>query len=192
MLLDEPLDALDVSLRAQVRAEVRAVLLQSGATGLLVTHDQQEALSLADDVAVMRGGAIVQAAAPRSSTATRSTPSSRFLGEAVLLRRALARRARGDGTRTPADPRSRRRRARGNSDAAPGADPLREPGAGAQAGACSRSSSTVTTRPRGSPSMTRPRPRSPRARSGHSCPQVGEQVSLVVEGTALALPGREA
>ena len=86
VLLDEPFDALDASLRAQVRAEVREVLRDSGATALLVTHDQEEALSLADVVAVMRDGAIVQAADPQ--TLYRDPVDAElagFLGEAVLL-----------------------------------------------------------------------------------------------------------
>ena len=86
VLLDEPFDALDAGLRAQVRAEVREVLRESGATALLVTHDQEEALSLADVVAVMRDGTIVQAADPQ--TLYRDPVDAElagFLGEAVLL-----------------------------------------------------------------------------------------------------------
>ncbi len=64
VLLDEPFSSLDTSLRqATGRAVVRA-LRAAGATGLLVTHDQGEALSLADQVAVMRAGRLVQVAAP--------------------------------------------------------------------------------------------------------------------------------
>ena len=65
VLLDEPFSALDVSLRASVRTEVIATLKQCGTTAVLVTHDQDEALSCADEVAVLRDGRIVQAAAPR-------------------------------------------------------------------------------------------------------------------------------
>ncbi|HTZ87374.1 MAG TPA: ABC transporter ATP-binding protein [Solirubrobacteraceae bacterium] len=86
VLLDEPFDALDAGLRAQVRADVRAALQQSGATALLVTHDQEEALSLADIVAVMRGGRIVQAADPQTLYyAPVDTEVAAFLGDAVLL-----------------------------------------------------------------------------------------------------------
>ena len=64
VLLDEPFAALDAALRAEIREDVRAVLLATGATGVLVTHDQEEALSIADHVAVMRSGQVVQVAPP--------------------------------------------------------------------------------------------------------------------------------
>ncbi|MDH6235504.1 ABC transporter ATP-binding protein [Cryobacterium sp. CG_9.6] len=64
MLLDEPFAALDPLLRAELRAEVAALLHQQQSTSLLVTHDQEEALSLADYVAVMRGGRILQFGTP--------------------------------------------------------------------------------------------------------------------------------
>ncbi len=86
VLLDEPFDALDAGLRAQVGGEVRETLRAAGATALLVTHDQEEALSLADTVAVMRGGRIVQAADPQ--TLYRDPVDAEvacFVGEAVLL-----------------------------------------------------------------------------------------------------------
>jgi len=64
ILLDEPFSALDPSLRASLRAEVRTILQASGTSALLVTHDQTEALSVADQVAVMRDGRLVQTADP--------------------------------------------------------------------------------------------------------------------------------
>jgi iron(III) transport system ATP-binding protein len=64
LLLDEPFSSLDASLRGQVREEVHALLREQGVTTVLVTHDQEEALSLADVVAVLRDGQIVQRAAP--------------------------------------------------------------------------------------------------------------------------------
>jgi iron(III) transport system ATP-binding protein len=86
VLLDEPFDALDAGLRAQVRGEVREALRAAGATALLVTHDQEEALSLADTVAVMRGGRIVQAADPQTLYRDPiDAEVARFVGEAVLL-----------------------------------------------------------------------------------------------------------
>ena len=90
VLLDEPFDALDAGLRAQVRAEVRSALREAGATALLVTHDQEEALSLADVVAVMREGRIVQSADPQ--TLYRDPVDAEvalFVGEAVLLNAGL-------------------------------------------------------------------------------------------------------
>ena len=62
VVLDEPFSSLDAALRAQVRAEVLDVLRASGSTAVLVTHDQQEALSVADQVAVLLDGRIAQAA----------------------------------------------------------------------------------------------------------------------------------
>ena len=64
VLLDEPFGSLDAALRAELRLEIATVLRQSGATAVLVTHDQDEALSMADLVAVMRDGRIVQLGAP--------------------------------------------------------------------------------------------------------------------------------
>ena len=64
LLLDEPFSNLDAQLRAQVRAEVREVLSVTGTTAILVTHDQEEALSIADRVAVMIRGRIRQTGTP--------------------------------------------------------------------------------------------------------------------------------
>ncbi|HTW43036.1 MAG TPA: ABC transporter ATP-binding protein [Solirubrobacteraceae bacterium] len=64
LLLDEPFSSLDASLRGHVREEVHALLNTQGVTTVLVTHDQEEALSLADVVAVLRDGRIVQQAQP--------------------------------------------------------------------------------------------------------------------------------
>ncbi len=64
LLLDEPFSSLDASLRTHVREEVHELLRRQGVTTVLVTHDQEEALSLADTVAVLRDGAIVQCGTP--------------------------------------------------------------------------------------------------------------------------------
>lgn len=64
ILLDEPFSNLDADLRAAVREDVRQILREAGATAVLVTHDQEEALSIADRVAVMLGGRILQAGPP--------------------------------------------------------------------------------------------------------------------------------
>ncbi|MCC9312267.1 ABC transporter ATP-binding protein [Kitasatospora sp. RB6PN24] len=64
LLLDEPFAALDAVLRADLRAEVAATLRAAGTTAVLVTHDQDEALSFADVIAVVRGGRIAQAGTP--------------------------------------------------------------------------------------------------------------------------------
>ena len=64
VLLDEPFNALDARLRTALREEVREVLRRVGATSIVVTHDEEEALSIADLVAVMRDGRVVQATDP--------------------------------------------------------------------------------------------------------------------------------
>jgi iron(III) transport system ATP-binding protein len=64
LLLDEPFSSLDAALRTHVREEVQALLHEQGVTTVLVTHDQEEALSLADSVAVLRDGRIVQQGTP--------------------------------------------------------------------------------------------------------------------------------
>ncbi len=66
VLLDEPFGSLDAALREGIRSEVAALLRASGATSLLVTHDQEEALSMAETVAVMRSGVIVQHGPPQN------------------------------------------------------------------------------------------------------------------------------
>ena len=86
VLLDEPFAALDAGLRETLREEVVAILRAAGATALLVTHDQAEALSLADFVAVLRDGRIAQVGTPEE---VYERPASRwiaeFLGEADVL-----------------------------------------------------------------------------------------------------------
>jgi iron(III) transport system ATP-binding protein len=64
VLLDEPFSNLDATLRAKVRAEVRAVLKDAKATAIFVTHDQEEALSMADEMAVMTAGRVLQVGRP--------------------------------------------------------------------------------------------------------------------------------
>ena len=64
LLLDEPLSALDPSLRRQVRAELKSLQRRVGITFLFVTHDQEEAMSMADRIAVMRAGVLEQVGAP--------------------------------------------------------------------------------------------------------------------------------
>ncbi len=86
VLLDEPFSALDAELRELLRAEVRAVLKAEGATAILVTHDQEEALSLADRVAVMRTGTIIQVGTPSEIyNAPVDLGIATFLGDSVLI-----------------------------------------------------------------------------------------------------------
>ncbi len=86
VLLDEPFSALDAELRDALRAEVKAVLKAEGATAILVTHDQEEALSLADRVAVMRTGTIIQVGTPSEIyNSPVDLGIATFLGDSVLI-----------------------------------------------------------------------------------------------------------
>jgi ABC-type Fe3+/spermidine/putrescine transport system ATPase subunit len=80
LLLDEPLSNLDAKIRVQVRAEIRQLQLALRITTIYVTHDQEEALSLSDRVAVMKDGRIVQIGAPRELY---ERPRSRFVADFV-------------------------------------------------------------------------------------------------------------
>ncbi len=85
-LLDEPFSALDATLRRDVRDVVATALKRAGTTALLVTHDQAEALSMGDRVAVLRDGRIAQVADPVSLYRHPVDPDvARFVGEAVLV-----------------------------------------------------------------------------------------------------------
>ena len=86
VLLDEPFAALDAHLRASVRADVQQICRDAGTTAVLVTHDQDEALSMADRIAVLRDGAIVQYAAPEDLYSRPADPAlAAFVGDANLL-----------------------------------------------------------------------------------------------------------
>ncbi len=74
LLLDEPLSALDAKVRTQLRDEIRRVQLEVGTTTLFVTHDQEEALAVADRVGVMSQGRLEQLAAPAELYANPATP----------------------------------------------------------------------------------------------------------------------
>ncbi|HET6624751.1 MAG TPA: ABC transporter ATP-binding protein [Nocardioidaceae bacterium] len=86
LLLDEPLSALDAKVRTQLRDEIRRVQLEVGTTTLFVTHDQEEALAIADRVGVMSGGRLDQIASP---TDLYARPSTRFVAEFVGLSNRL-------------------------------------------------------------------------------------------------------
>jgi iron(III) transport system ATP-binding protein len=92
VLLDEPFSSLDASLRAGLRREVELILRDAEATAILVTHDQEEALSLADRVAVMRDGRLVQVGAPQD---VYSRPAGRWTAQFVGEVNVLAGVARG-------------------------------------------------------------------------------------------------
>lgn len=91
MLLDEPFSALDTGLRAATRKAVAQLLASAGITTILVTHDQGEALSFADQVAVMRRGRLAQVGRPRDLyLRPRDAETATFLAEAVVLPARLA------------------------------------------------------------------------------------------------------
>jgi multiple sugar transport system ATP-binding protein len=80
ILMDEPLSNLDALLRLEMRAELKGVLAESKTTTVYVTHDQVEAMSLADRIAVMHQGRIVQAASP---VEVYRNPAARFVGSFI-------------------------------------------------------------------------------------------------------------
>jgi iron(III) transport system ATP-binding protein len=97
VLLDEPFSSLDASLRGGLRREVELILRDAEATALLVTHDQEEALSLADRVAVMRDGEIVQVGPP---VEVYGMPATRWAAQFVGEVNVLSGVARGGGVET--------------------------------------------------------------------------------------------
>jgi len=95
LLLDEPLSALDAKVRLQLRDQIRSLQQRLGTTTLFVTHDQEEALSMADRVGVMRGGKLEQIAAPDELY---SRPATAFVAEFVGTMNRLPGELRADGT----------------------------------------------------------------------------------------------
>lgn len=86
MLLDEPFSALDTGLRAAMRKLVARLLADAGVTTILVTHDQSEALSFADQLAVMRNGRLVQSGHPLDLYRyPEDEETALFLGDAVVM-----------------------------------------------------------------------------------------------------------
>ncbi|GMU40870.1 MAG: iron(III) ABC transporter ATP-binding protein [Chloroflexota bacterium] len=87
LLLDEPFSNLDPSLRARVRAEVRAIVKLAGTTAVLVTHDQEEALSIADRIAFMWRGRVEQVGTPDEIYSRPTTVhAADFIGDANIYR----------------------------------------------------------------------------------------------------------
>jgi len=93
ILLDEPFSNLDVHVRSYLRHEVRTILKATGTSAIFVTHDQEEALSIADWVAVMRQGKIEQVGTPEE---VYRQPQSRFIGEFVTQANFLPARFRNN------------------------------------------------------------------------------------------------
>ena len=83
ILLDEPFSNLDPSLRGQIRTEVRSLLHEAKATAIFVTHDREEALSIADEIAIMKDGRILQTGSPHELyRAPRERAVASLIGEA--------------------------------------------------------------------------------------------------------------
>lgn len=107
ILLDEPFSALDASLRHDISHEVIGILRSTGTTTIMVTHDQQEAMSIADHVVVLLDGTVAQQGAPTEIyNAPASAAVARFIGDANLLsatiNNGVARHVLGtDPTTTP-------------------------------------------------------------------------------------------
>ncbi|MFJ9410803.1 ABC transporter ATP-binding protein [Streptomyces sp. NPDC101393] len=95
LLLDEPLSALDAKVRLTLREEIRRIQLELGITTVFVTHDQEEALSMADRVAVMHGGRLEQCATPSELYERPATP---FVAEFVGTMNRLPGTVRDGGT----------------------------------------------------------------------------------------------
>ena len=101
VLLDEPFSNLDVEVRLRLRSELPAVLSRCGASGLIVTHDPEEALAICDRVAVLRDGVLHQCASPRQLV---EQPATAFVGRFVLQGNLLPARIHGDRIDTPLGP----------------------------------------------------------------------------------------
>jgi len=103
LLLDEPLSALDAKVRVQLRDEIKRIQTELGITTLFVTHDQEEALAVADRVAVMNAGRIEQIGTPEQLYSSPSTPFvAEFVGLSnVVTGELLDGRVRVHGTDLP-------------------------------------------------------------------------------------------
>jgi iron(III) transport system ATP-binding protein len=100
LLLDEPLSNLDARLRTTMRHELRQLIKASGTTGVYVTHDQKEALSMADRLAVMHAGRVVQVGQPEE---VYNRPASRFVADFIGEANFLTGQPEGQyAIRTPA------------------------------------------------------------------------------------------
>ncbi|WP_449280687.1 ABC transporter ATP-binding protein [Leucobacter sp.] len=97
LLLDEPLSALDLKLRRGMQTELKRIQIESGITFVFVTHDQEEAMSMGDRIAVFNQGSIAQLGAPRELYAE---PANRFVAEFIGEMNFLTVTPDADGART--------------------------------------------------------------------------------------------
>ena len=131
LLLDEPLGALDLKLREQMQVELKAIQRDVGITFVFVTHDQEEALTMSDRIAVFNQGRIEQVGTPPEVYERPATPFvAGFVGTSNLLEGAAARSADRRGRRllgaAGEDPHARRGRRRGRRRARRARAPSRE------------------------------------------------------------------
>jgi len=101
LLLDEPFSNLDVDLRVEMRQEVRRILKEAGVTAISVTHDQEEAMSISDRIAVMRSGRVEQVGTPEEVF---QQPESRFVASFLGHASFLAGHVEGDTVETGLGP----------------------------------------------------------------------------------------
>ncbi len=103
LLLDEPLSNLDAKLRLEMRTEIRRICKQAGLTAIYVTHDQKEALSVADRLAVLNGGVVEQCGTPQEVYLQPvSAFAAGFIGETNFLEGTVA--SQSDGKTTVSTP----------------------------------------------------------------------------------------
>ena len=136
LLLDEPLGALDLRLRKQLQIELKRIQQDVGITFVHVTHDQEEAMSMADMIAVMNGGKIEQAGSRPTSTTARAPRSwrtssaisnlieRRWSDDASTSRPTTARQFHAPGLRRAPTGEVRDRRAAGEDHVAPAGEPV--------------------------------------------------------------------
>jgi len=97
LLLDEPLSNLDAKLRLEMRSEIRRIVKENNLTGIYVTHDQEEALSMADRMAILDAGRIVQTGSPEEIYRNPlNAHVAGFIGETNLLEATVERIVRDD------------------------------------------------------------------------------------------------
>jgi spermidine/putrescine transport system ATP-binding protein len=99
LLLDEPLGALDLKLRRQMQVELKRIQTEVGLTFVHVTHDQEEAMTMADTIAVMNAGRIEQMGGPAELYENpKTTFAANFLGQSNLIRASIKERSNGSST----------------------------------------------------------------------------------------------
>ena len=109
LLLDEPLGALDLKLRRQLQLELKRIQTEVGITFVYVTHDQEEALTMSDRIAVMNAGKVEQLGTPEELY---ERPATRFVADFIGTTNLLRGTVEADGRRPPAHRRARPVRAR--------------------------------------------------------------------------------